>query len=59
MISDEAKNPSPNLGNTGMYYICSQLAKRGWNVMATLDPLRSGSLVDKDDPGKFEIRITE
>jgi hypothetical protein len=54
MISDEAKNPSPNpnlVGNTGMYYICSQLAKRGWNVMATLDPqpypLRSGSLVDK------------
>jgi hypothetical protein len=36
MISDEAKKPSANLvGSTGMYYICYQLARRGWNVMPT------------------------
>jgi hypothetical protein len=32
----EAKKPSGNLvGSIGMYYICYQLAKKGWNVMPT------------------------
>jgi hypothetical protein len=35
-VLDESKKPSANLvGSTGMYYICYQLARRGWNVMPT------------------------
>lgn len=31
----KGKKSSQVTGNVGLYYVCYQLAKRGWNVMHT------------------------
>jgi hypothetical protein len=34
-IKAATKKPSQLVGNIGMYYVCYQLSKRGWNAMPT------------------------
>lgn len=33
--SSNYKKPSQIVGNVGLYYVCYELSKRGWNVLPT------------------------
>jgi len=41
----EKKFPNTVIGNTGLYYICYELSKRGWTVLLTSRDTRGVDLV--------------
>ena len=44
-------------GNIGLYYVCYQLSRRGWNVMPTTRNAKGIDIVAYKDPGEDFIGI--
>jgi len=53
------KLPNQVVGNIGLYYICYELSKRGWNVLPTSRNTRGVDLIIYNQKGdkKFTIQI--
>lgn len=45
------KHDTHNTGNIGLYFVCFQLAKRGWNVMPTARNARGVDILASDANG--------
>jgi len=55
----ENKLPNTVIGNIGLYYICYELSKRGWNVLPTSRNTRGVDLVIYNQKGdkKYTIQV--
>jgi len=51
------KNPKQLTGNVGLYHVCYQLAKRGWNVLPTSRNARGPDLIIYSQNGKKTYKI--
>ena len=52
-----SKLPPHITGNTGLYYVCYELSKRGWNVMPTSRNARGADIIAYSIDGKRTIII--
>jgi len=51
------KYPKQITGNTGLYYVCYELSKRGWNVMPTSRNARGTDIIAYSLDGRRMITI--
>jgi hypothetical protein len=49
MTRTETRIPNQVVGNTGLYYVCYELSKRGWNVLTTSRNARGVDIVIYDE----------
>jgi len=54
--TDYKKNP-PLVGNMGLYAVCYELSKRGWNVMPTSRNARGIDVLGYDQQGTEKITV--
>ena len=51
-MSDKVKNDNQITGNIGLYYVCYELSKLGWNVLPTSRNAKGVDIVIYDQSGK-------
>lgn len=57
MRKDKDKPPNQLVGNVGLYYICYELSKRGWNVLPTSRNARGIDLVIYNQSASYKLTI--
>ena len=57
MPNDTQKKDNQTTGNIGLYYVCYQLSRRGWNVMPTARNATGIDIVAYEGSGKGFIGI--
>lgn len=57
MAKDTQKKSTQITANVGLHYVCYQLSRRGWNVMATARNAKGIDIVAYRDPGKDFVGI--
>lgn len=45
------------VGNTGLYYVCYQLSRRGWNVMPTVRNVKGIDLLAYSQSGRRKLAL--
>ena len=57
MAKDIQKKSTQITGNIGLYYVCYQLSRRGWNVLPTARNAKGIDIVAYKEPGEDFISI--
>jgi hypothetical protein len=56
-LSQAKKLPPQRVGNAGLYYVCFEMSRRGWNVMPTARNARGVDVVGYSNDGRRKLTI--
>ena len=57
MVKGDVRQSNQNVGNAGLFYVCFELTKRGWNVLPTSRNARGIDIVAYSHDGTRTITI--